>query len=908
MNFVFLRSSSGVYWLRLDHLYMRSIPRFCIVLILIAAFLSNALPCGPGYTTPLFDTHRAPDNPYTDYAAGQLGILKPTFRRSVLFAAYRYIAGSGLSGNEQKAVVDVWNAEIHNKDFSDNSVETAVKAWVAKRKEAVGDEEETPAIYVERPYGGYDFFPNCSKNAFETAVEALTERIASHGKDNANVKEWVAAQDQVFGNCSSGKQMPPPAPIGSPDWLQKDREYQIAAAAFYSMDYQDAKRRFAEIAQDTESPWQETADYLVARTLIRQASLSQSSEKAAAIYDEAEERLRRFVSRTGKFTDSAEGLVALIKYRRHPKERVSELAQNLSFVGNNDRFRQDLIDYNWLLDKFEADALSNEEKRKAAAAANTVANVAVQGVAANNTNAAYASNYRRPGQIMIYLWNKDYTQSWTFYVPDDATDEMAIEAAEKAVGSPLNEDLKEKVREGRRAGYVNRFSDGQQSSYEGGYYGNEKLTPSLLPAFLSKDELTQWLFVYQMKGSEAYLFALDRFKNTGSELWLMTTLSKADTSSTQLPRLLEAANNSSRTSAAYTTIAYHMARILLAQGKHADARKLIDEMLSRDVDLPISSQNSFLGLRLTLAENLDDYLRSSLRRPFAFDFNGSIGTIEEFIEEQKSWFDAETNKEGREAYEAEIEERFRNDKLWQGRYMFDSDTIEVFNQHFSTAALIDVMNSPALPEYMRERFAIAIWTRAFLLNDMPTMSKISPDIAKLHPEMAPMLETIRIAKTRELKERAALYLLIKNPVFSPYVEDGLGKSDNEFNEWDSNDWWCEPYELTWDDEKNEEVAKILPSRPRFLSAAQNAAARFERKRLRDTGDAPKFLAGKVLEWARQNPADKRLPEMIYIMIGANGWTKYGCGNNEELRGELSELLRKRYPKSEWAAKLTAEQN
>ena len=910
----------------LSPILMRSLSRFCISLTLIAAFLSSALPCGPGYITPLFDTHSAPDNPYMDYAAGRLGIIKPTFHRSVLFGAYRYIAGSGLSANEQKAIVQVWNAEINNKDFLDNSVETAVKAWVAKRKEVVGDEENVPSIYTERPYGGYDFFPNCSKNAFETAAETLAERITSHGKDNINVKDWVKAQDQVFGNCSSGKQAPSPAPIGAPDWLQKDRAYQIAAAAFYSMDYADAKQRFTDIALDTESPWQETADYLVARTLIRQASLSQSAEKAAAIYDEAEERLRRFVSRSGKFTDSAEGLTALIKYRRHPKERVSELAQNLSFVGNNDRFRQDLIDYNWLLDKFEAEALSNEEKRKAAErekaekAANinnirAAANYANMSASANNanvgaviTNTAYASNYGRPGQIMIHLWNNDYSKSWTFYVPEDATDELALEMAEEAVGSPLVGEMKERVREARRAGYANRFSERQQTSYEGGYYGEEKLSPTLLPAFLKKDELTQWLFVYQMKGSEAYLYALDRYRNTASELWLMTALSKADTSSTQLDRLLDAASNSSRTSAAYTTIAYHTARILLAQGKTKDARKLIDEMLERGDDLPISAQNSFLELRLTLAQDLDDYLRSSLRRPFAFDFDGSVGTIDEFIEQQKSWFDPETDKEDREAYEAAVEERFRKDKLWQGRSMFDSATIEVFNQHFSTAGLIEVMNSPVLPEYLRERFAIAVWARAFLLNDMPTMLKIGPEIAALYPEMAPMLEKIRTAKTRDQKEKASLYFLIKNPLFSPYLEDGLGKSDNEFNEWDSNDWWCEPYDMIWDDETKGEVPKPPPSRPKFLNAAQIAAARAERKRLKDIGNAPQYLAEKVLEWARHNPSDKRLPESIYIMIGANGWTKYGCGNNEELRGELSELLRKRYPKSEWTAKLAADQN
>ena len=81
-------------------------------------------------------------------------------------------------------------------------------------------------------------------------------------------------QDDVFENCSQGKQAPVDLPPGAPDWLQKDHEYQLAAAEFYSLDYETAKKHFAQIAQDTESPWAETADYLVARTLIRQASSS----------------------------------------------------------------------------------------------------------------------------------------------------------------------------------------------------------------------------------------------------------------------------------------------------------------------------------------------------------------------------------------------------------------------------------------------------------------------------------------------------------------------------------------------------------------------------------------------------------------------------------------------------------
>src|ERR1043165_1059483 len=128
---------------------MKAFARWLVSWFIILAFLSNGLPCGPSYVTPLFDTTSAPENPYTDFAAGRLGIVKPTFHRSVLFAAYRYIAGNGLNASEQQAIVDVWRAELDNKEFADNSIDEAVRAWIAKRADVVGKEEKVPDIYAD---------------------------------------------------------------------------------------------------------------------------------------------------------------------------------------------------------------------------------------------------------------------------------------------------------------------------------------------------------------------------------------------------------------------------------------------------------------------------------------------------------------------------------------------------------------------------------------------------------------------------------------------------------------------------------------------------------------------------------------------------------------------------------------
>ena len=903
---------------------MKAISRLVVTLVLITVLLSNALPCGPGYISPLFDTTSAPENPYSDFAAGRLGIIKPTFRRSVLYAAYSYIAGRGMNAAEQQAIVEVWKADIDNRDFRDDSVDQAVKTWVEKRKDVVGKDEKTPDIYAERSYGGYEFFPNCTKNAFETAVETLTNRVSAHGPSDQNIENWIKAQDRVFENCASGKQTPDTAPVGAPEWLQKDRAYQIAAASFYSLDYADAKRRFAEIAQDSESPWQETSDYLVARTLIRQASLSKTAEKAAPLYKEAEKHLEKFVSKSGKFSASAERLTGLIKYRLHPKERVSELAKNLSFNGGNENFRQDLIDYNWLLDKFESEVLTAEEKRKEAekiknapfdntvpTAVNTVADANDPRQIANSSSSANSNNTikserKSDDDLEINLYSADYAENWHFFVKSDATDDETIAEAEKVVGKPLNDEMKKSVRAARQIAYAARFTTDRRPAYEGGYWGEEKLTQPLMPDFLRRDALTDWLFTYQMKGAEAYLYSLKKCRESGSELWLMTSLSKADKSSTQLPRLIEAANNASRTSPAYTTIAYHTARILLEQGKTAEAQKLIDEMLNAGDEMPISARNSFTGMKLRLSETLEDFLKYSLKKPYAFDFDGQTGSVDEIIAEQKTYYDPEYNKDGREAYDAEVEDRYKDERLWQERQMFDSSTIEVFNQHFPTANMLDIMRSPALPDYMRERFAVAIWTRAFLLGDNPTLLKITPELAEYRPEFEPFLTKAIAAKTPAARENALLFFVLKNPLLSPYIEDGLGKTDNEQEQWSSDDWWCEPYDSEYSDETNSEVPKGLPPRPAFLTAAQSKAAQVERKRLKAVGDAPKFLAEKVMSWAKRYPTDRRVPEAIYIMIEANGWTKYGCGNNVELRDEMAAYLKKHYPNSEWVVKLNAE--
>jgi hypothetical protein len=888
----------------------------CFFLLLI--LLTNAaLPCGLGFITPIFEYKYAPENPYENFAAGRIGVLKPTYRRVVLFAAYRYLNNGSFSAAEQKDLVDVWNAEFKNQGPSDDDVAAAVKAWVEKRKDVAGKEEKLPDIYTERDDGGYDFFPNCTKNAFETAIQTLSDRVASYGSDDKDVKAWLKGQDQVFANCASGVQMPDEPSDAMPEWLQKDRHYQIAAAAFYSLNYDEAKDRFKQIAEDQSSPWQETADYLVGRTLIRQASLTKDPQAENRFYTEAEQRLQTVSSKSAKFQASAQRLLGLVKYRLRPQERALELAQNLSFNGTQN-LRQDLIDYTWLLDKFEKETLEAEEKRKEDAKSKTenppvefstspVPPVAGVTPGIPDPNSVKDDSSKNEGELEIYLYTDDYAQNWTVYVKPEWTDAETVAHAEKMIGRPLTAAMKERLLGSKKAAFAARFSNGRKPEYEGGYFGSEKTSLSVLPDFLRREDMTDWLFTFQIQSVEAYQYSLSRFKQNGSDLWLLTALSKADKNSTEVNKLLEAAKNVGFSAPAYPTVAYHRARLLLEQNKQAEARKLLDEVIDSAADLPVSSRTQFQAMRLKLADTLEDFLKFAQRKPFAFDWDGAqSGSIDYFIEQQKSWYNPEYETVSKEEYDRNVEEQYKEEKKWQDRLMFDSQTVEIINEHFPLAVLLEAQKSASLPDYLKERLALSIWTRAAILEDFQTAARIAPEVIKAAPDTEPLMNKFLEAKTLQAKRQAALYLILKNTSLTPYISGGMGTPAEGYKMY-ATQWWCQPYEDDYDENTGEAAPHKTSTKPAFLTKLQSEAAQGELKKLKAIGDAPKYFGEKVLEWARLAPNDKRVPESLFIVYEANGWDKYGCGNNTELHEQIGNLLKKRYPLSDEAKQIVNEE-
>src|SRR5258705_2893956 len=254
----------------------RKVQRSAFAIALLAVIVLQAplaFACGPFSLNAVFSFSVHPEYPLEKFAAGEIGIVQPSYARSYLYVAYRYFKGERFNQTEQQALVDLWHERLNHSWASGE--EQAVKAWLdARQKDS--RVAAAPKIGVfrnrEKP-NEYESYLNCQNDAFETAATTLEARISKFGSDSATLKQWVEAQDQVFANCSEGQAIPSDLPADADSLFRADRQYQKAAANFYAGNFAAAKTIFDSIDLDAKSPWHGTAPYLVARTLLRKANL-----------------------------------------------------------------------------------------------------------------------------------------------------------------------------------------------------------------------------------------------------------------------------------------------------------------------------------------------------------------------------------------------------------------------------------------------------------------------------------------------------------------------------------------------------------------------------------------------------------------------------------------------------------
>jgi tetratricopeptide (TPR) repeat protein len=341
----------------------RRLIAICLAIVLLNG--TTALACGPFTLEAVFVHTVHPAYPLERFAAGRIGVIQPSYARSYLYTAYRYLSGLSFTPTEQQALVSLWRERLnfHSEDDGDSDW---TKVWLTARQKVPGVQaRDAIDIYRarEKP-DDYESYVNCNKDAFETAAATLNQRIAKYGAASPEIQNWLQAQDQVFANCSSGKSIPEPAPPSGDALLRADRSYQIAAANFYSADFDEARKQFETIAADNTSPWHRTAQFLVARALIRKGSLGPAAQKQESM-SAAENQLKKVLAdkNLSDFHPSATRLLNLLRLRLRPNERRHELAQALLASNENNNLKQDLWDYTVLMDQ----SLEGDQKTPAEA-------------------------------------------------------------------------------------------------------------------------------------------------------------------------------------------------------------------------------------------------------------------------------------------------------------------------------------------------------------------------------------------------------------------------------------------------------------------------------------------------------------------------------------------------------------
>ncbi len=295
--------------------------RLLAVVTLFAAWIGsrNGETCGPFLPEAEFAPVRHPVDTAA-YARGALGVVRPSFRTRELFVAWRTLTGTPLSADEAAALYPAPPSVTAPFIFP-------AADWESARKTVPGLPAAKPIDTYRRSSNPNDYYsyPNCLDDAFDAASQKLKDLTARFGASSPAVRDWVAAQDQVFENCSAGPAIPAPLAAGADPSLAADRLYQIAAAEFYAGQLDAAARDFGALKGNPAAP------YLVARALIREGTLNKDLAKLRAAADQ----LNAIVAGGGpeRWKQSARSLLGYVQTRIEPEARMREVSAGIERPG-----------------------------------------------------------------------------------------------------------------------------------------------------------------------------------------------------------------------------------------------------------------------------------------------------------------------------------------------------------------------------------------------------------------------------------------------------------------------------------------------------------------------------------------------------------------------------------------------
>jgi hypothetical protein len=194
------------------------------------------------------------------------------------------------------------------------------------------------------------------------------------------------------------------------------------------------------------------------------------------------------------------------------------------------------------------------------------------------------------------------------------------------------------------------------------------------------------------------------------------------------------------------------------------------------------------------------------------------------------------------------------------------------------------------------QIAEAAWVRALVLGKDDEARSLMQRVVELRPQWGAAAREYLTAPDPEAARFAAVFLMLRAPTVSPFIEAGANAGDlAQVSRLGAVRWGfvavCQ-YE-----------PPVPQSNSSFLNAEQQAGNDAELQRMKaEAPSGSSYLATHVLAWTRSHPDDPRVPEALHIVVELR---RRGCwkARDEPNYGKTAfQLLHQRYPKSEWTQK------
>jgi hypothetical protein len=393
-------------------------------------------------------------------------------------------------------------------------------------------------------------------------------------------------------------------------------------------------------------------------------------------------------------------------------------------------------------------------------------------------------------------------------------------------------------------------------------------------------------------GVQVFNHAKDRWHQTGNVAWLLAALTSATAPDDELARAAAAVPASSP---AWVTLAYGR---LQMQPAPAAARAEIENVLNVLAARHESPDtvNLFTILARQRAESLPEFARLAPLEPVAEDDGegdgwGPLPTSAALPPGMKL-----TTMAGLPVNVA-------------GAKRLDDETARLLNRHLPVKDLATLVLDSSWPKQLRFELAMAVWTRAVLLDRPGVARSLSPVLVAGEPGWKPWLTAYDSATTDDNRRVTALLALMRFPSVRPYINAGAGREEG-FAGYSilRDNWWCA--DMGWFNYSNgHNFSGAYPNPnqppqetlPAFVTLQMETEAKQELAELAKISDAPEYFGVQTLAWVKSHPKDPRDAEVLGFALRA---MRNGCNLEKSfgLKREIFNLLQARYPQSEWARK------